>query len=80
MIGCYEYQPLRSCPPETLAALRAQIAALLRFSDLLPADLYVKLDLLREDISKVISPPPALRAPAFTPHPASSRHPPDVRE
>jgi hypothetical protein len=58
----YEHRPLRACPPETLAALRAQVVALLRFQDLLPADLYVKLGLLRDDISAVISPPAVPRA------------------
>ena len=59
-----EHQPLRRSAPETLAALRAQVAALLRFEDLLPTDLYVKLDLLRDDISAAISPPPVQRGPA----------------
>jgi hypothetical protein len=64
----HEHRPLHTCPPETLAALRAQVAALLRFEDLLPADLYVKLDLLRDDVAAVISPPSVRGAPAFTPH------------
>jgi hypothetical protein len=70
----YGHRPLRAWPPETLAALRAQVAALLRFSELLPADLYVKLDLLREDLSAVISPEPVLHVPAFTPRPQPRDH------
>jgi hypothetical protein len=71
----YEHRPLRACPPETLAALRAQVAALLRFSGLLPASLYVKPGLLRDDLSAVISPPHIPRAQACTPHPQPAARP-----
>lgn len=71
----YAYEPLRRLPPQALAALHAQVVALLRFSDALPADLSVKLDLLRDDISAVLGhsagDPAARRSPAFTPHPAA---------
>lgn len=71
MTGRYEHQSLRTCPPETLAALRAQVAALLRFGNMLPSDLYVKLDLLHGDVSALTgrsaAAPAPRRSPAFTP-------------
>ena len=67
--------PLSSYPAATLDALRSAVAALLRYQDMLPTDLYVKLDLFRGDIATANGhgpPPPA----TFTPHPAAKAGPP----
>jgi len=61
----HRLSPLSSYPPGTLDALRAAVAALLSYQDMLPTDLCVKLDLFRDDITKAISPSP--RPPAAHP-------------
>ena len=53
-----QLRPLSSYPAATLDALRAAVAALLRYQDMLPTDLYVKLSLLRDDITEAINPSP----------------------
>lgn len=74
----YRPRPLRDDPPGTLATIRAAVATLLRHQDILPTDLYVKLSLFRDDLTTAInSSPPAI--PAFTPHPAQPRQPPNQR-
>jgi hypothetical protein len=45
-------KPLRDYPPATLYALTGTITALLGYEELIPADLYVKLDLLRDDMAR----------------------------
>jgi hypothetical protein len=76
MTGRCEHQPFAKTAPEALAVLRAQVTALLRFQDLLPVDLYVKLDLLHGDVSAAIAQgagvPAARRSPSFVPHAAAS--------
>ena len=52
----YRQRPLSDYPPATLDALRGTVAALLRYQDMLSTDLYVKLDLFRDDISQAIRP------------------------
>jgi hypothetical protein len=69
---------LRDYPPATLDAIRSSVAALLRHQDILPTDLYVKLCLFREDLTTAINSSPR-PAPAFTPHPAPTRRPPQQR-
>ena len=59
-------RPLTEYPPGTLDALRGILTALLSYQDMLPTDLYVKLDLFRDDVT-----PPPTRSPAFTPHPGA---------
>jgi hypothetical protein len=75
MTGRHEHQPLAKTAPEALTALRAQVTALLRFQDLLPVDLYDKLDLLHGDVSAAIGQgigvPAARRSPSFVPHAAA---------
>jgi hypothetical protein len=51
-------KPLRDYPPATLHSLTAVITALLGYEELLPADLYVKLDLLRDDVARAATRPP----------------------
>jgi hypothetical protein len=67
-------RPLSTYPAATLHAARAAIAALLRYQDMLPTNLYVQLDLLHGDISEALQPSPR-PAPAFTPHPATPPRP-----
>lgn len=67
----HEHRPLSSYPAETLTALGSHVVALLRYEGLLPTDLSVKLDLLRDDISRAIT-RSARQAATFTPHPASA--------
>jgi hypothetical protein len=69
----HRLRPLSNYPAATLDALRAAVAALLTYQDMLPTDLYVKLSLLRDDITEAINPSPQ-RSPMLTPHPAP-RHP-----
>ncbi len=71
-------RPLHDYPPATLDAIRSSVAALLRHQDILPTDLYVKLCLLREDLTTAINSSPR-PAPAFTPRPAPTRQPPQQR-
>jgi hypothetical protein len=47
----HRLRPLSNYPAPTLDALRAAVAALLRYQDMLPTDLYVKLSLFRDDIT-----------------------------
>jgi hypothetical protein len=63
-------RPLSSYPAATLDALSSALAGVLRYQDMLPTDLYVKLDLFRDDISKAIS-PSRHPSPMLTPHPAA---------
>lgn len=72
MTARVERRPLASYPPETLAELRSRVAALLRYEDMLTTDLYVKLGLLRDDISHAIR-QRAGRTPTFTPPPPTTR-------
>jgi hypothetical protein len=63
-------RPLGAYPPDRLDALRAAVAALLGYQDMLPTDLYVKLDLFKDDITKAIGStprPPARRLPHSRP-------------
>jgi hypothetical protein len=60
---------LSTYPAVTLDALRAAVAALLSYQDMLPTDLYVKLHLFRDDITEAIGPSPR-PSPMLTPHPA----------
>ena len=68
--------PLGSNPAATLDALRAAVAALLRYQDMLPTDLYVKLSLFRDDITQAINrssrPSPMLPPPRSAPRSAHS--------
>jgi hypothetical protein len=61
----HRLRPLSDYPPGTLDALRAAVAALLGYQDMLPTDLYVKLDLFRDDIAKALGPSP--RRPSMRP-------------
>ena len=61
-------KPLSNYPVATLDALRATVTALLRYQDMLPTDLYVKLNLFRDDITEAISPSPR-PSPMLTPAP-----------
>lgn len=63
-------RPLSSYPAAALLDLNSAIAAVLRYQDMLPTDLYTKLDLFRDDISVAISPSPR-PSPMLTPHPAA---------
>jgi hypothetical protein len=74
----YWPRPLRDYPPATLDAIRTTVAALLRHQDILPADLYVKLDLFRDDLTTAIN-TSARPSPAFTPHPAQPERRPNQR-
>jgi hypothetical protein len=73
-------RPLSDHPPAALHGLQGAIATLLRYQDMLPSDLHVKLDLLHDDITAAIAPSPR-RTAVFTPHPATpaithpERHP-----
>jgi hypothetical protein len=49
-------QPLSTYPAATLHAMRAAAAALLRYQDILPTDLSIKLDLLHGDLSEALRP------------------------
>lgn len=63
-------QPLSTYPAATLHAMRAAAAALLRYQDILPTDLSIKLGLLHGDLSEALrSSQPA--ASAFVPLPAT---------
>ena len=66
--------PLSSYPAATLDALRSAVAALLRYQDMLPTDLYVKLSLFRDDITDATN-PSTRAAPILTPHPADPARP-----
>ena len=70
----HRLRPLSSYPVATLDALRAAVAALLSYQDMLPTDLYVKLSLFRGDIAEAISPSPR-PSPMLTPHPADPARP-----
>jgi hypothetical protein len=65
---------LRDYPPATLHALTGVITALLGYEELLPADLYVKLDILRDDIARAAARPPRGTV-ALTSRPSPERHP-----
>jgi hypothetical protein len=52
----YGPRPLSDYPAATLDILRGTVAGLLRYQDMLPTDLYVKLHLFRDDISQAIRP------------------------
>lgn len=67
-----EYRPLTSYPPQVLAELRSHVTAVLRYEDMLTADLYVKLDLLRDDITIAVN-RGAPRGPTSTPHSGTAR-------
>lgn len=70
----HEHRPLASYSPQALAEFRSRVAALLRYEDLLPTDLSVKLDLLHDDVSAAIrqgTPRPA----TFTPRPRGAAGP-----
>jgi len=66
--------PLSAYPDNTLHAVRAAVAALLRHEEMLPTDLSIKLELFHGDISQALRPsrPPD---PVFIPHPATHRGP-----
>lgn len=75
----YRPKPLSKYPQGTLDALRSIVVTLLSYQDMLPTDLYVRLDLFRGDISTAIAPSPR-PSPAFIPHPAApARQLPDGR-
>jgi hypothetical protein len=64
-------RPLRDYPPATLDTVSSIITTLLLgCQDMLPTDLYVKLDLFRGDITNAISPGP--RLPAIRPRHSSA--------
>ena len=67
-------RPLGDYPAATLNALSGTITALLRYQEVLPTDLYVKLDLFRDDIRQAVTPCPR-RSAIFTPHPATPDRP-----
>ena len=71
----HQLKPLNDYPPATLHGLQGPIATLLRYQDMLPSDLYVKLDLLHGDITAAITPSPR-RTAVFTPRPALPGQPP----
>ena len=62
--------PLSAYPAATLHAMRAAAAALLRYQDILPTDLSIKLGLLHGDLSDALR-PSLPSAPVFIPHPAA---------
>jgi hypothetical protein len=70
----HRLRPLSNYPAATLDALRAAIAALLAYQDMLPTDLYVKLNLFRDDITEAINPSPR-SSPMLSPHPAAPASP-----
>ena len=56
-------RPLADYPPATLDTVSGIITTLLLgYQDMLPTDLYVKLDLFRGDLANAISPSPRLPA------------------
>jgi len=61
---------LSAYPANTLQAVRAAVAALMRYEDMLPTDLSIKLDILHSDISDALRPARS-SGPVFMPHPAS---------
>jgi hypothetical protein len=71
MTARHEHRPLSSYPPETLGALGSHVVALLRYGDLLPTDLPVKLDLLHDDIRQAIT-RSTRQAATFTPRPVAT--------
>jgi hypothetical protein len=66
--------PLSAYPDTTLHAVRTAVAALLRYEEMLPTDLSIKLDLFHGDIGEALRPsrPPT---PVFLPHPAAQPGP-----
>jgi hypothetical protein len=70
----HRLSPLSRYPGATLDALGATVAALLRYQDMLPTDLYVKLSLFRDDITEARNPSPR-PSPMLTPHPAAQARP-----
>jgi len=67
--------PLSSYPAATLHAVRSAVAALLKYQDILPTDLSIKLDIFHGDINDSLRP---VRdpVPIFIPHPATPPSPP----
>jgi hypothetical protein len=63
-------QPLSAYPATTLHAMRAAAVVLLRYRDILPTDLAIKLDLLHGDLSQALH-PSRPQTPAFIPRPAA---------
>lgn len=74
------YRPrlLREYPPGTLDGIRGAVAALLGHPDILPTDLYVKLNIFRDDLTAAIN-SSTRPSPTFTPRPASTGQPPNRR-
>lgn len=73
MTGRCEHQPLRACQPETLAALKVHVTALLRYEACCLPICTSSLTCCAADVAAVL-------APAFTPHAAApSWHIPDRR-
>ncbi len=72
MTSRHEYRPLSSYPPQELSALRSPVSAVLRYEHMLSADLYVKLDLLRDDITIAVN-RSTPRGPIFTPRSGTGR-------
>jgi hypothetical protein len=66
---------LHEYPPGTLNSIRSTVATLLGYQDILPTDLYVKLNLFRDDLGAAINsstrPSPAI-TPTLRPNQATA--------